>query len=592
MPKKTGIDKITQIGDYDLFDYDREVQPILNVLLTKTVEQALLEVEEETELEEIRKYRAEYQKRQQSLHNDWEHEVKREISRIKQKNKILNNARIKREQQIKTMHKLQCLNLSKQFLKGCFLGSLQFLADHSFWRDSFTDQLHVAYKGALLSNLSSEAEKFAKSTSVLNSLVSKEFDEMSTKKQSIKKSMEDKKVQRANTRAIESTDKRTVHFTFNPLVKNKISPLSRRLQKLFDGTLEEFEAEERAAFNNYVERLADEQLEENEHNPIVFEDSPYFELDVTCLNRLSWAVADNPFFRANVEKFYPEVHVINLEGDIVATINPETKSCDDSEVTGVEYCENFRDDRLKLNDDRKIRFNLSEFKKPGYMILLTVRSNDLRGQTVNPADYNSAWFRLQNEDTFQTVDYTKVKDIEMPEGMDEDAPAENAEEDEEVDVTQRKELIYVCGRIFDDQPIVEVQRPPTRPGTTNTTRSGMQAAPADDKSAANESTSVKDVTLVHEPVWVYEKWNHLISSDQFPNIKETIANCQKESREQHKEYERKLNEAKQSLARAAEERRAAQLAALAKKKTNKKKGKKEEEPDEDREHHEEEKAAV
>ena len=34
VPKKTGIDKITQIEDYDLFDYDREVQPILNVLLT------------------------------------------------------------------------------------------------------------------------------------------------------------------------------------------------------------------------------------------------------------------------------------------------------------------------------------------------------------------------------------------------------------------------------------------------------------------------------------------------------------------------------------------------------------------------------
>ncbi len=25
VPKKTGIDKITQIEDYDLFDYDREV---------------------------------------------------------------------------------------------------------------------------------------------------------------------------------------------------------------------------------------------------------------------------------------------------------------------------------------------------------------------------------------------------------------------------------------------------------------------------------------------------------------------------------------------------------------------------------------
>ena len=55
VPKKTGIDKITQIEDYDLFNYDEEVQPILNVLLSKSIDQATLEVEEENELEEIRK---------------------------------------------------------------------------------------------------------------------------------------------------------------------------------------------------------------------------------------------------------------------------------------------------------------------------------------------------------------------------------------------------------------------------------------------------------------------------------------------------------------------------------------------------------
>ena len=79
VPKKTGIDKVTQIGDYDLFDYEREVQPILNVLLTKSVEQALMEVEEETELDEIRKFKGEYEKRLVNLHNAWEEEVKREI---------------------------------------------------------------------------------------------------------------------------------------------------------------------------------------------------------------------------------------------------------------------------------------------------------------------------------------------------------------------------------------------------------------------------------------------------------------------------------------------------------------------------------
>ena len=63
VPKKTGIDKETEVGDYDLFNYDREVQPILNVLLNKTVEQAMLEVEEETELSEIKKFKEECTKR-------------------------------------------------------------------------------------------------------------------------------------------------------------------------------------------------------------------------------------------------------------------------------------------------------------------------------------------------------------------------------------------------------------------------------------------------------------------------------------------------------------------------------------------------
>jgi hypothetical protein len=73
------------------------VQPILNVLLTKTVEQSLLEVEEETELEEIRKFKADYQQRQVNLRSNWDEEIKREIQRIKQKNKALKNERAKRD---------------------------------------------------------------------------------------------------------------------------------------------------------------------------------------------------------------------------------------------------------------------------------------------------------------------------------------------------------------------------------------------------------------------------------------------------------------------------------------------------------------
>lgn len=51
MPSKENC-KYTQIyeGDYELFDFDEEVEPMLNVLCHKILEQARMEVLEEEEL--------------------------------------------------------------------------------------------------------------------------------------------------------------------------------------------------------------------------------------------------------------------------------------------------------------------------------------------------------------------------------------------------------------------------------------------------------------------------------------------------------------------------------------------------------------
>ena len=54
VPMKIGIDVQTQIEDGDLFDFDFEVEPILEVLVGKTLEQGLMEVMEEEELAAMR----------------------------------------------------------------------------------------------------------------------------------------------------------------------------------------------------------------------------------------------------------------------------------------------------------------------------------------------------------------------------------------------------------------------------------------------------------------------------------------------------------------------------------------------------------
>ena len=54
------------------------------------------------------------------------------------------------------------------------------------------------------------------------------------------------------------------------------------------------------------------------------------------------------------------------------------------------------------------------------MILLTVKTFDLRKSPARDGEFDRAWFRLVNEDTNQTLDYKKIKEIEKPEGFEED----------------------------------------------------------------------------------------------------------------------------------------------------------------------------
>lgn len=63
VPKKTGIDAFTQVENDELFNFEREVEPIIQVLITKTVEQSLLELEEEVELMNMEKFKRDYMNR-------------------------------------------------------------------------------------------------------------------------------------------------------------------------------------------------------------------------------------------------------------------------------------------------------------------------------------------------------------------------------------------------------------------------------------------------------------------------------------------------------------------------------------------------
>lgn len=60
VPSKVGVDVETQIYDGDLFDFDVEVQPILESLVGHTIEQGLVEILHEEELAYIQYKKEEY----------------------------------------------------------------------------------------------------------------------------------------------------------------------------------------------------------------------------------------------------------------------------------------------------------------------------------------------------------------------------------------------------------------------------------------------------------------------------------------------------------------------------------------------------
>lgn len=98
-----------------------------------------------------------------------------------------------------------------------------------------------------------------------------------------------------------------------------------------------------------------------------------------------------------------------------------------------------------------------------------MRSFDLRAAKDIPENaYDSAWFRLVNETTSQTLDYTNINKLKTPEGFEE-SPA-----DEETE--GRNEIIYVAGRVF------------------------------------IEHSDVRTGKVYEKPKWIYERFNQVVTS--------------------------------------------------------------------------------
>lgn len=131
-PQKTGMDVSTQVEDGELFHFDKEVDPILDVLINKTLEQAIMEVEEEHELTRMSAFKGEWHERQKIMMSDWVKQVDEERRLWQKKEEIKVVARAKTQREARVLLKVQALAISKQHLSRLVDTSIDKLKEVGF----------------------------------------------------------------------------------------------------------------------------------------------------------------------------------------------------------------------------------------------------------------------------------------------------------------------------------------------------------------------------------------------------------------------------------------------------------------------------
>ena len=141
IPCKTGIDSCTQIDDgNELFNFDDEVEPMLEIIMKKTIEQALFEVNAEEEMKALGECMLRYEQAE-LRENEWARaNEKAAKDLIMLKDKEIEKARMKKNELHQTTLKVAGLQATREIMRGILEDLSAELLANGDWKDP----LHVS----------------------------------------------------------------------------------------------------------------------------------------------------------------------------------------------------------------------------------------------------------------------------------------------------------------------------------------------------------------------------------------------------------------------------------------------------------------
>lgn len=156
VPAKTGADVETQIMPGDLFNFDQEVKPILEVIVGKTMEQSMLEVMEEEELENLRDQQRKFQETRKREQCATQRLEEQELRLTQERERRIAQQREVRKKEKETAEKIAARAYVQDYLMDMIPAVFGKLKDSGFFFDPIARDIEINFMPNLLAKVKSK----------------------------------------------------------------------------------------------------------------------------------------------------------------------------------------------------------------------------------------------------------------------------------------------------------------------------------------------------------------------------------------------------------------------------------------------------
>ena len=182
VPMKIGIDVQTQIEDGDLFDFDFEVEPILEVLVGKTLEQGLMEVMEEEELAAMRAHQEYFEQLRNAELVALQRMEAAEIRKMEEKMRRIAQEKERVEREKAMREKVAAQTFARGYLNGLMGNVFDRLYDSGFFYDPVQREVEQEFMPWFTDAVVDDCSNAAVTRRCVNDIIAKALTDMLTAK--------------------------------------------------------------------------------------------------------------------------------------------------------------------------------------------------------------------------------------------------------------------------------------------------------------------------------------------------------------------------------------------------------------------------